>query len=229
MAEGPSANLPPHIALEDSFLANLRLFARILPCLAAGLLAACDTGGEGPAQESEAVGGDSAAEALTGTLDRSFAGEAMPEVTLVDPDGAQLALGDPGGPVLLNLWATWCAPCVVEMPLLNELADDLDGQVRVLTVSEDLRGADVVVPFFEERDLPNLPRWMDPQNDLAFAYGGGAVLPLTILYDGEGREVWRVIGAYDWSTASAREEVLEALEPVADADAPERSEAGPVG
>ena len=180
-----------------------------------GLLAACDTDAGDPVQESEAVSGQSAAEALTGTLDRSFAGEAIPEVILIDPDGARLSLDDLDQPVLLNLWATWCAPCVVEMPLLDELAVELGGQVRVLTVSEDLRGAEAVVPFFDERDLPNLPRWMDPENNLAFAYGGGAVLPLTILYDGEGREVWRVIGAYDWSSASAREEVLEALEPTA--------------
>jgi len=76
----------------------------------------------------------------------------------------------------------------------------------------------VVVPFFKARDLPNLPRWMDQQNDLAFAYGGGAVLPLTILYDGNGNEVWRVIGAYDWSSAQAREEVLEAAQAAASAE-----------
>jgi len=113
--------------------------------------------------------------------------------------------------VLLNLWATWCAPCVVEMPLLDGLAGDLDGEVRVLTVSEDMKGAEAVVPFFEGRELDNLPRWMDPQNDLAVAFGGGAALPLTVLYDGEGREVWRVMGAYDWSSAEAREEIAAGL------------------
>ncbi|WP_340589428.1 TlpA disulfide reductase family protein [Erythrobacter alti] len=191
-------------------MAKSRLSSVLVACLAAGLLVGCDTDADNAAQEKASAEEESESFALTGTLDRSFAGEAMPEITLTDPDGAELELASLSEPVLINLWATWCAPCVVEMPLLNELAADLDGQVQVLTVSEDLRGAEVVVPFFEARELPNLPRWMDQQNDLAFSYGGGAVLPLTILYDADGREVWRVIGAYDWASAQAREEVLEA-------------------
>ncbi len=136
----------------------------------------------------------------------------MPAVELVDPEGARLALDNTRGtPVLLNLWATWCAPCVIEMPLLNTLAEDMAGELRVLTVSEDMKGAEVVVPFFEARELDNLPRWMDPQNDLAFSFGGGAALPLTVLYDAEGREVWRVIGGYDWASAEAREEIEAGL------------------
>ncbi|MDE1467835.1 TlpA family protein disulfide reductase [Aurantiacibacter sp. D1-12] len=195
-------------------MAKISLSRFAAACLAAGLLAACDNGGDDAAQESTTVDAESRAAALTGTLDRSFVGETIPEVTVEDPSGETLTLNEIGEPVLINLWATWCAPCVVEMPLLDELAADLEGQVRVLTISEDLQGAEAVVPFFAERDLPNLPQWMDQQNTLAFSYGGGAVLPLTILYDAEGREVWRVIGAYDWETAEAREEVLEALVPV---------------
>lgn len=202
----------PFLALEELSVPKFSLSTVAFACVAAGLLAACDTEADGSAQESTSVGADSGPELLTGTLDRSFVGETIPNVTVQDPDGETLALADLGEPVLINLWATWCAPCVVEMPLLDGLAADLEGQVRVLTISEDLRGAEVVVPFFETNDLPNLPRWMDEQNELAFSYGGGAVLPLTILYDSEGREVWRVIGAYDWGSASAREEVLEVLE-----------------
>ena len=51
---------------------------------------------------------------------------------------------------------------------------------------------------------------MDPQNALAVAYGGGTGLPLTVLYDAEGKEVWRVLGGYDWSSPEARELVAEA-------------------
>ena len=171
------------------------------------MLGACDTGASEEAQEEAAE--ELEGMPLTGVLDRSRAGSAIPPVTFVDPDGEMLALADVEGPVLVNLWATWCAPCVVEMPLLDGLADDLEGEVEVLTVSVDLRGAEVVEPFFEERDLGNLTRWMDPENETSFHYDTD-VLPQTILYDASGREVWRMIGAYDWSTASAREEVLEA-------------------
>ncbi|MFB0610869.1 TlpA family protein disulfide reductase [Aurantiacibacter poecillastricola] len=192
-------------------MAKPRLFSFVCAAIAAGSLAACDNEAEEPAQEN--VGTSQASETieLSGTLDRSFTGETVPEVTVVNPEGEELILSEVGEPMLLNLWATWCAPCVVEMPLLDELAADLDGQVRVVTVSEDMRGAEVVEPFFAERDLPNLPQWLDPQNDLAFTFGGGPVLPLTVLYDAQGNELWRVIGAYDWGSEEARAEVLDAL------------------
>ncbi len=192
-------------------MAKSRLFLSACAALAAVSLAACDNGGEDAAQENLGTPASSETVELTGTLDRSFVGETIPEVAVVNPEGEELLLSEVGEPVLLNLWATWCAPCVVEMPLLNELAGDLDGQVRVLTVSEDMRGAEVVVPFFAERDLANLPQWLDPQNELAFTFGGGPVLPLTVLYDAEGNELWRVIGAYDWGSEEARAEVLDAL------------------
>ena len=211
MAEGPSANRPPHIALEDCSLAKLRLFLSGFAAMAAFALNACDNGAEDAAQENVAPPSTSETIELTGTLDESFAGETFPEITVVNPAGEELMLSEVGEPVLLNLWATWCAPCVVEMPLLDELAADLEGQVRVLTVSEDMRGAEVVEPFFAQADLPNLPQWLDPDNDLAFTFGGGPVLPLTVLYDADGNELWRVIGAYDWDTEEARSQILDAL------------------
>ena len=110
----------------------------------------------------------------------------------------------------VNLWATWCVPCITEMPMLDELAAELGESVRVVTVSEDMTGAEAVEPFFAARNLSNLPKWMDPKNDLAVAYGGGAGLPLTVLYDAQGKEVWRILGGYDWSSAEARELVAEA-------------------
>ena len=63
----------------------------------------------------------------------------------------------------------------------------------------------------DRADLPNLPQWLDPDNDLAFTFGGGPVLPLTVLYDADGNELWRVIGAYDWDTEEARSQILDAL------------------
>ena len=184
--------------------------------LALALLAGCDresTDSAQPAGESatEETSGPNG-EQLTGTLDRGFVGQQIPDMTLTNPSGESLSLRDTGGkPTLLNLWATWCAPCVVEMPLLDELAGELGDDVRVLTVSEDMQGAEKVEPFFAEKGFDNLPRWMDPKNDLAFAYGGGAVLPLTILYDAEGHEVWRMIGGYDWASEEARTRIAEAL------------------
>lgn len=173
-------------------------------------LAGCDSGAGDAAQQQEQP--DAAKQELTGEIDRSFAGELMPAVSLIDPDGKELNLGAlQGQPVLLNLWATWCAPCVVEMPMLDELAAMKEGELRVITVSQDMRGAEAVVPFFEQRKFARLEPWLDPQGELGAGYGNGGVLPLTVLFDASGREVLRVAGGYHWNSEEALAVIDEAL------------------
>lgn len=173
------------------------------------VLGGCDRESAEPAQPQESAPAEKAE--LTGEVDRSAAGEAAPTAELSDLSGSKLVLAElKGKPTLVNLWATWCVPCVAEMPLLNDLAGELGDSVRVITVSEDMKGAEAIEPFFAERKLPNLTKWMDPNNELMIAYGGTASLPLTVMYDAEGKEVWRVVGGFDWSTATARELVAEA-------------------
>ena len=169
---------------------------------------ACDRQAEGGAQGEAGLAGDKTS--LAGEIDRSQAGALMPAVTVQDPAGQTLNLGAlQGQPVLLNLWATWCAPCVVEMPMLDHLAEELDGVVRVVTVSQDLAGADKVVPFFARAKFKKLEPWLDPDSAVGFRVESD-VLPTTILYDASGQEVWRVVGEYDWSGAEAREAIAEA-------------------
>ena len=114
-------------------------------------------------------------------------------------------------PVLVNLWATWCVPCVVEMPALDRLAAEMDGEVKVLTISQDNRGAEVVVPFFAQRDFQYLEQWLDPQNDLAVEFSDGGLLPVTVLFDADGKELLRVAGGYEWDSEEAIAQVREAL------------------
>lgn len=186
--------------------------------LSALALAACDRGAGDAAQETAATQAASGIEdgaatppQLPGQLVRAFAGTQMPELTFKDPQGNTLDLRALDQPVLVNLWATWCAPCVVEMPALDTLARELDGEVKVVTVSQDTRGAEVVVPFFEERDFQYLEQWLDPQNDLAVAFTDGGLLPVTILFDAEGKELLRVAGGYEWDSEEAIAQVREAL------------------
>ena len=182
-----------------------------LTCAIALLAGACDRQSAEPAQQQE-NSAEANAEELTGTLDLTHAGASLPEVTVTDPAGTKLNLAEASGkPMLLNLWATWCAPCVVEMPMLDAIAGEMGDRLRVVTVSEDMKGAEVVVPFFEQKGFANLPHWMDPEMDLAFGFGGGASLPLTVLYDAEGKEVWRMIGGFDWSSDEARALIEEGL------------------
>jgi thiol-disulfide isomerase/thioredoxin len=181
-------------------------FRILLPAvLLAALVAGCDTQDETEAQGGETVAAETGGETFSGFVDRTFAGDQLPAVSLTDPAGATLALGEATGkPVLLNLWATWCVPCVTEMPLLDRIAGEMGDELTVLTVSEDLEGATAVPAFFAEKGFQHLPQWLDQNNDLAIAFGGGGSLPLTVLYDAEGKEVWRVIGAYDWESEEAR-------------------------
>ncbi len=116
-----------------------------------------------------------------------------------------------GKPVVLNLWATWCVPCKVEMPSLDTLASKNAGKFAVVAVSQDLDGADKVLPYFTSAKFAALEPYIDTENALLSASGGGA-LPLTILIDAKGREVLRVTGPLDWSGAEAEALIAEMLQ-----------------
>lgn len=108
------------------------------------LLAGCDRA-SAPDTQSESDTAASAAAPdgempppLPGQIVRVLAGTELPAMTLTDPQGKTLSTADlKGTPVLLNLWATWCVPCRKEMPMLDNLADELGDDVKVLTVSQD--------------------------------------------------------------------------------------------
>jgi thiol-disulfide isomerase/thioredoxin len=145
-----------------------------------------------------------------GILDRSHQGEAASDLQFIDPAGKPVTIAAfAGKPVLLNLWATWCAPCVAEMPTLDELAARLDGKLIVLAVSQDLEGAAKVDPFFKNAQFRQLQPYRDPQAALSIAYQSN--LPTTILYDANGREIWRMLGGQNWASDTATALVDEAL------------------
>ncbi|MCM0000339.1 MAG: TlpA family protein disulfide reductase [Erythrobacter sp.] len=174
------------------------------------MLAGCDRAAEAPAQPVEAT---ASGEGATGTPTRAFAGTPIPDLQFRDPAGKVLDLGKQDGPVLLNLWATWCAPCVKEMPQLDALAGELEGEVKVVTVSQDMRGAELVTPFFAKNGYKRLEPWLDPDTALSAQFTPEGVLPLTILFDASGKEVLRVTGGYDWGAPEAAKLVRDALKP----------------
>lgn len=141
-------------------------------------------------------------------MDRSHKGSLEPELSFSDPSGKRVRLASfRGKPLLLSLWATWCAPCVTEMPTLDKLAASSGGRFKVLSVSQDMQPA-AVAPFFAEHRFKALEPWLDPQNDLAFHYN--SPLPTTVYYDAEGRELWRVVGGFDWTGEQAAKLLSEA-------------------
>lgn len=175
-------------------------------------LAGCDRGAPDTAQGSGAPAQTSARPKGAASIDRSHAGEPMPPLPLVNPaSNAPIERGDYAGqPVLLNLWATWCAPCVREMPLLEALAGE-ERRLKVLTASQDLGQPGKVLTYFEKERFQRIEPWLDREGALGFHFGGG--LPVSVLYDAAGKEVWRVTGDLDWGDPEVRGAIDEALPP----------------
>lgn len=178
----------------------------ILPLLTL-LLGACE-GREAEAPKPLEQGQGS--RTIAGRLDRSHAGTPGPDAIFQDPSGEPASLADfRGKPLLVNLWATWCAPCVAEMPTLDALAAREPG-VQVLALSQDFDGRRKVSAFLNERKLENLEAYLDGEMAMMGALKV-QTLPTTILYDADGRELWRMTGTEDWTGPRARALIAEAL------------------
>ena len=197
---------------------SLRLLIASLLGLATGLaLAGCDRQKALPPQgdpgSSPGQAAGNAAEAAaypTGRLDRSHAGTPAPPAMFEDPYGRPARLADfRGRPLLVNLWATWCAPCVVEMPSLDALAVREGEALQVLALSQDFEGRQKVTDFFEGRGFARLEPYLDAGLGMMTALGVDT-LPTTILYVADGVEVWRMTGMADWASDRAARLLTEA-------------------
>lgn len=132
-----------------------------------------------------------------------------PDFTLTDLDGSAFTLSEHRGEVVvLNFWATWCLPCLAEMPELEAIQQEFGERgVQVAGISQDTGGADELRPFAAELDVtyPLLP---DPAFAVSARYGGIAALPTTIFVDREGYIAREEVGAL--SGAELRE-IVESL------------------
>jgi len=135
----------------------------------------------------------------------TWPGRPAPIEPFFDAEGNETSLHEFGGKVvLLNLWATWCAPCVKEMPSLDRLQAALGGdRFQVVAVSVDRRGAEAVRPYFERLGIAHLPIYVEPKNQLAQALGL-RVLPSTIVIGPSGLMVGNLIGAAEWDAPEAQ-------------------------
>jgi thiol-disulfide isomerase/thioredoxin len=129
---------------------------------------------------------------------------ALPAQGFVGPDGAALTLAAfKGRTILLNLWASWCRPCVEEMPALARLQKDLGGpDFTVVAVSLDMNPEDGRA-WLAANHLEALPFHFDPKGRLYDALKAPG-LPVSIFIDKEGREVGRVAGSIPWDEPKAR-------------------------
>ena len=131
-----------------------------------------------------------------------------PAATLTGDSGKSVTLDSlRGRPVLVNFWATWCGPCIEEMPSLLRLQGKLGG-LTILAVSEDRRGAELVDPFVQQHDVGKLAIYLDADNSVGHAFKIEG-LPTSFLIDRDGRIRGEVEGAAQWD----EDDMLKVLQP----------------
>jgi thiol-disulfide isomerase/thioredoxin len=135
----------------------------------------------------------------------------VPELTFLDAEGNEVSLADfQGEVVVLNLWATWCAPCRREMPSLDRLQAKFGGDgLEVIALSLDRGDVAKTRAFFDELEIANLAVYRDPQARAGRELGAPG-LPTTIVIDRTGQEVGRLLGPAEWDSDDALT-VIEAL------------------
>ena len=221
-SEGPEAKRPPHCALAgfcvsfglmvlglatigatfNDMIRRMKglLFIAVLVSAGFGSTLSTSLADSGPPIEGQVQNYEAFAE----PLDTS-------DVTVLAKDGSAASLDQFKGKfIVLNFWATWCAPCRAEMPMLEELQVELGGDdFEVVTLATGRNSPAGIVKFFAEAGITTLPRHQDPKQALAreMAVLG---LPITVILDREGREIARLQGDAEWNSDSAKA-ILSAL------------------
>lgn len=163
-------------------------------------LAGCDK----PPVPNEQAAAPAPGAPAAGAIDRSHKGTAAPELAFEGPEGKPTTLAAfRGKPVLVNLWATWCGPCIKEMPTLDAAA----ANIAVVPIAQDLERR-AVTSFFARQAFKRLKPYLDPKTGFSVAYE--ASLPMSILFDSTGHEMWRSTGGMDWTSPAAKALLAEA-------------------
>ena len=184
----------------------LLLFAAVLA------VAACQKPPEQAPTSAPTDQAESAASEGIKGVHRDHRGDPAPAAVFNNPDGGAIGIAKfKGVPVLVNLWASWCAPCIKELPTLDKLAASHrdDGKLAVIAVSQDTGPQASVEAFLAKLKVKDLGAYHDPKMALSGALGPDTVLPTSILYDAEGKEVWRYVGDLDWTSPEAAKLLAE--------------------
>jgi len=153
-------------------------------------------------------------QAMAAKMRAPEAGKETFDTPFFDAKEEPLTLKDfKGRGLVVNFWATWCAPCIREMPSLNRLAKSLEGTgVELLTISEDRKGPKIVPDFLKTKGLKNLKPYYDPKGLLSRKFGIVG-LPSTILINAEGLYMGRIMGTLEWDNDDIKAFLIQDLAP----------------
>lgn len=170
---------------------------------------------QSPPAEATATAAGSLKSLATGPLAGFLVHEPRKDIgafTFKDASGTDRSLADfKGRVVLLNLWATWCAPCRKEMPDLAKLQKELGGPgFEVVALSLDRKGAEASSAFLKETGADNLALYTDTESK-ALAAVNALGLPATILIDKDGKEAGRLLGPANWASDEAKAMIRELM------------------
>ncbi len=125
----------------------------------------------------------------------------LPKPLVIDTDENMVEIGFNEEILVINFWATWCAPCKKEMPSLNNLALKMKNEnLRIITIASGRNSKVAIDTFFNDYNLIYLSKYRDPKGKLAMKYGVTA-LPTTVVIHSTGAEIGRIIGDIDWDTS----------------------------
>ena len=138
--------------------------------------------------------------------------EILPNPLILDAYGNMVEIGYKKDILIINFWATWCAPCKKEMPSLNSLAQNMKYEdIQIITIASGRNSKEAIDGFFDDNNLVNLKKYRDPRGRIAVKYGVTA-LPTTVAVNSTGIEIGRIIGDIDWDTADVRSFFKKLLE-----------------
>ena len=138
--------------------------------------------------------------------------EVLPKPLILDANENMVEIGYDDDILVINFWATWCAPCKKEMPSLNSLAQNMKYEdIQIITIASGRNSKEAIDGFFDDNNLVNLKKYRDPRGRIAVNYGVTA-LPTTVVINPTGLEIGRIIGDIDWDTADVRSFFKKLLE-----------------